>query len=136
MATQIYRSIPGFRPSTPPVTSATIEDVLAAHPMVVIHFWAEWNGVDPPMDQSIREIQPDFHPSVYFVSCNIDAPENVDLCNRCNVVNIPFLAVFVGGEQRRGVMGLRSPDELFSELEERLSDSHSKKKWWRFWECT
>ena len=126
-----HRPIPGFRPSTPTVTAATIDHALGTHRVVVIHFWAEWNGVDVPMDQCIQEICGHFD-AILFVSCNVDSPENTALCKRCKVANIPFLAVFVAGEQRCGIMGLRTTDELKTELEKHSNEADTKRRWWHF----
>jgi len=134
MTTDINRSISGFRPSTPAVTTANLENVLAANPVVVAHFWAEWDGHDPVLDSHIQRIKPYCEARIHFVSCDVDSPENVEICKRCNVANIPFLAVIVDGEPRRGIMGLRSP-ELTAELEKRLTDWVAEKRWWRFWQC-
>ncbi len=35
-----------WNPGTPAETAANLPAVLAGHPVVVIHFWAAWNGVD------------------------------------------------------------------------------------------
>ncbi len=120
MTREHYRPVPGFRPSTPPVTSKTITNMVVEHPAVVIHFWAEWNGVDVPMDRAIQEASKKLDKRIHFVSCDIDSPENADLCKRCNVVNVPFLAIIIGGQEKRGLIGLRPPGELVAELNKRL----------------
>jgi len=132
MATDIYRPVPGFQPSTPAVTAKTFANVLAEHSAVAIHFWAEWNGVDVPMDRSIRDIKVRLKESIHFVSCDIDSPDNFALCNRCKVVNVPFLAVFVDGQQKGGIMGLLPAKKLVIELGNILYDSPSEKRWWWF----
>lgn len=133
MTDELYHPVPGFRPSTPPVTSSTLTDAVSEHPVLVIHFWAEWNGVDVPMDRVIQEVKNTVEKRFHFVSCDVDSPGNLDLCERCNVANVPFLAVFVDGREKRGIMGLRTPEELIAELEKRLSDSQSQQRWWQFW---
>jgi len=133
MVKEFYRPVPGFRPSTPAVTGKTYANELTEHSVVVIHFWAEWNGVDVPMDASIQDIKTNFKGRIHFVSCDSDSSDNHDLCKLCNVVNIPFLAIFVDGHPECGIMGLRPVDELADELEKRLSDSQRERRWWRFW---
>jgi|SRR5580692_3374430 thioredoxin-like negative regulator of GroEL len=117
--TRIGQPIPDWRPSTPPVTSATIDDVLHSQSCVVVHFWAVWNGHDPLMDRVIQEVRPRLAHRIHFVSCDIDA--DVELSRRCEVANVPFLAVFVDGTRQRPVIGLRTPDGLAAELETRLA---------------
>ncbi|MBT4863522.1 MAG: thioredoxin family protein [Planctomycetaceae bacterium] len=116
-----HRPIPHFRPSTPPVTSDSIDAIVASHAVVVVHFWAEWNGVDPVMDSRIRNIRNHLPFDIHFVSCNIDDPSCIDLTKSTGVLNIPFLAVYVHGQQRRGIMGLHEPDALVSELNDRIN---------------
>ncbi len=115
-AAAIHQPISGFRPSTPSVDSASILAVTDAHSVVAIHFWAEWNGCDPVMDQRIQEIQPRLDGRIHFVSCDIDNFHCAELCKQCNVVNIPFLAIFVDGQQRTGIMGLLQSDELVATI--------------------
>ena len=115
----VGQPIPDGRPSTPPVTSATINDVLRSQSCVVVHFWAVWNAHDPLMDRVIQEVQPRLAHRILFVSCDIDA--DVELSRRCEVANVPFLGVFVDGTQQRPIIGLRTPDALAAELEKRLA---------------
>lgn len=117
----------GFRPFTPSVTARSIQEVLHANPVVVLHFWAAWNRLDFQMDSCIAKLHEDYA-DICFVSCDIDSPGNAALCERCEVANIPFLALFVDGERKRGIMGLRAIDELRKELEDRLNDSGAKRK--------
>jgi thioredoxin-like negative regulator of GroEL len=125
--------VPGWRPSTPRVTAATFDEVLQLHPAVAVHFWAVWDGHDVTMDRRIRAVQPQFAGRIHFVSCDTDEPENRALCERCDVANIPMLAVFVGGEVRLPVRGLPSPDDLAKELEERLAAPDRPAKRRLFW---
>jgi thioredoxin-like negative regulator of GroEL len=127
------RPIPGWIPSTPAVTPACFDGLIAEQPAVAIHFWAPWNASDPTLDRSIQAIAPEFVERVCFRSCNVDLPENQDLCERCGVANVPFLAVFVRGQQRRPISGARSPAQLAKELTARLSLDIPTRPWWRFW---
>jgi thioredoxin-like negative regulator of GroEL len=125
--------IPGFVPKTPPVTSASIASVMDAHTVVVIHFWAAWNGADPPMDERLASITGRLPFKTHFTSCNVDDPECVDLCKRCGVANIPYLAVIVDGELRPGIMGLHDVDDIVSQLTDSVPEPQSPRPWWRIW---
>jgi thioredoxin-like negative regulator of GroEL len=109
------------------------EQLLKEHAAIAIHFWASWNGCDPVLDQSIQSIASEFAGRMSFYSCDVDREENADLCKRCRVVTIPWLAVFVSGTERRRIVGTRSPVELKNELEARFPEASLPKKWWRFW---
>ena len=125
----IHRPIPGFHPSTPAVTSTSCDAVVAAHPIVVVHFWAVWNGVDPVMDQGIANAKFDAH----FVSCDIDDPACLDLCKQCGIATVPTLAAFVGGELRPPIIGLLSSDAITNALDDRVTNARPSRKWWQFW---
>jgi thioredoxin-like negative regulator of GroEL len=102
--TPIYRPIPDWRPSTPPINPEAFEQLLKEHAAIAIHFWASWNGCDPVLDQSIQSIASEFAGRMSFYSCDVDREENADLCKRCRVVTIPWLAVFVSGTERRRIV--------------------------------
>ncbi len=108
----IPRPIAGFVPASPPVISNSIQSVLDSHSVVLIHFWAAWNGADPPMDSQLALATKKLPFAVHVASCNIDDPQCLDLCKRCGVVNIPYVGVFVDGELRPGIMGLRGADQI------------------------
>ena len=127
------RPVPGFVPETPAVTSASIASVTDAHPVVIVHFWAVWNGADPPMDEQLPRIAGRLPFNAHFTSCNVDDPDCVDLCKRCGVVNIPYLAVFVDGDLRPGIIGLLDADDIVSRLTDSVLRPPSPRPWWRFW---
>ena len=125
----VHRPIPGFVPSTPSVTSSTIDAVLESHSLVAVHFWAVWNGSDPPMDAAITRSSSEAH----FASCNVDDPKCVDLCKRCGIANVPTVAVFVDGQLRPLIIGLLDSDALDTAITDRVATPATERKWWRFW---
>ena len=129
----IHRPIAGFVPASPPVTSNSIQNVLDSNSVVLIHFWAAWNGTDPPMDNQLTVATRKVSFAVHLASCNVDDPQCVDLCKRCGVVNIPYVGVFVDGELRPGIMGLREADQIVTSVTESVLNPKSPRPWWRFW---
>jgi thiol-disulfide isomerase/thioredoxin len=125
MAT-IHRPISGWRPSTPEIVADGFASLAASHPTIAIHFWAEWNGVDPAMDQSVQEIAHRFADRVHFVSCNVDRPENQQLCKRVRVATVPTIAVFKKDELKGIVLGLREPEQLAAEIEKLLTTQQTR----------
>lgn len=121
-----HRPIPDWTPSTPEVRGRNVDDVVRRHFAVAIHFWAPWNGSDPPMNASILAIADRFVGRVAFYSCNVDLNDNVELCKHCRIANIPTLAIWVSGEQKLPIVGLREPDELATDIESRLCDAEHK----------
>ena len=119
----MYRPIPDWKPSTPPIDSAEYEEIVHAHPIVAIHFWARWNGVDPPFDAALQAVSELIKARIHFVSCDIDDPKNMRICRAFAFANIPYLGILVDGNPSGGIMGLRETAELESALVARLESS-------------
>lgn len=115
-------------PSTPEIRAQDIERFARRGPLA-IHFWAPWNRHDVCMDQSIQAVAPRFAGRVEFLSCNIDLAENIELCRRFNVWNIPAIGVLVAGAERRPIVGYREPDQLAEQIESRLLPEQPKPRW-------
>ena len=127
----MWHPIPGWQPSLAEVVGDGLDALLSANPAVAVHFWAVWNGVDPPMEGSVRAIQHQFAGRVVFVACDVDREENVGLCKRFGVVTVPTLVVIAPGQLPLSVVGYREPEALAVALEEALKPV--RRPWWRFW---
>lgn len=124
---------PGWKPSTPDCRGSALDELTQRHPAVAVHFWAIWDRHDLTMDQLIQAVKEQFSDRVFFASCNTDLPENVDFTHRCGVVTIPYLGLFFAGQLRYGIVGLRSAEELASDLEYALSEPKRPARRWAFW---
>ncbi len=87
------------------VTDASFEqDVLHAGKPVVVDFWAPWCGpckaVTPVLEQIAGETE-----RVEFVKLNID--DNPATASRYDVLSIPTVILFAGGEPRETLIGAR-----------------------------
>jgi thioredoxin-like negative regulator of GroEL len=102
----------GWHPGSPPVTGTEWGDLLAAHPVVVVHFWAVWNGVDRLFDQQLRPVREELAGLIEFRSADVDDPSLNEVCRECEVVNVPVLACFVRGRRVATIVGARPAEEL------------------------
>ncbi|HVT30263.1 MAG TPA: hypothetical protein VHE81_19785 [Lacipirellulaceae bacterium] len=134
MMANIYRPIPGWRPSTPEIVADDFPSVAASHPALAIHSWEGWNGVDPPLDRNIQAIARRFASRVHFVSSDIDRAENWPLWDRCGAANVPTVVLFKGEELQGLSVGLRKPEQLAAEIEKLIAkepQSHVRRFWRR-----
>ena len=87
------------------------EDVLRAEKAIVVDFWAPWCGpchaVHPVLEQLQGETE-----KVEFVKLDID--ENPVTASRYDVLSIPTVILFQGGEAQQVVVGAR-PAKHFRE---------------------
>jgi hypothetical protein len=118
----IPRPIAAWAPSTPAVSATTIPVVLRENAVVVVHFWAVWNGYDPVMDRNVQTLRGEFEDQIHFCSCDVDLPENGELCRICGVLNLPTLACFVRGRFYQRLCGVAELGSLRSALEDCLAE--------------
>jgi thioredoxin 1 len=104
------------------LTSATFDETVAASDKpVVVDFWAEWCGPCKMVAPILGEIATEQAGKITIAKVNVD--ENPDLAMRFNVMSIPTLIVFDGGEVRRRLVGAKGKGQLLQELGEFLVPS-------------
>ncbi|CAN5395405.1 thioredoxin [soil metagenome] len=103
-------------------TSTFAETVNAADAHVVVDFWAEWCGPCKKIAPILEELAGELGENAVIAKLNVD--DNPDIAMRYNVMSIPTLLVFHGGEVRKRLVGAKGKGQLLEELDEFLPSSH------------
>ncbi|HEY3962211.1 MAG TPA: thioredoxin [Gaiellaceae bacterium] len=77
-------------------------DVLEAEGPVVVDFWAPWCGPCRAVEPALEQLGG----KVTVVKLDID--DNPETASRYDVLSIPTVILFAGGEAREAVIGARS----------------------------
>ena len=102
------------------VTDATFrQDVLESDTPVLVDFWAEWCGPCRLVGPLIEEIGQEHGDKLRVVKVNID--ENPNVARDYQIMSIPTMSVFKGGEIVGQIVGFRPKSDLQKRLDAVLS---------------
>jgi thioredoxin 1 len=102
-------------------TTTFDETVVAADKPVIVDFWAEWCGPCKMIAPILGELADELADKVIVAKVNVD--DNPELAMRYNVMSIPTLLVFSGGEVHKRLVGAKGKSQLLQELDEFLVTS-------------
>lgn len=101
-----------WEPASPAIDGESFEATLAREPIVLIHFWAEWNACDRDQDRALQHVRAEFAGRISVRSADVDRTEVEPVWRACGVSNVPTLAGFVRGRKVWTIGGLRTEAEL------------------------
>ncbi|MBM3799368.1 MAG: thioredoxin [Actinobacteria bacterium] len=101
------------------LTSSTFDETVnSSNTPIVVDFWAEWCGPCKQIAPILSEIATEKAGQVTIAKLNVD--DHGDIAMRYNVMSIPTLLVFHGGELKKRMVGAKGKGQLLQELEEFL----------------
>ena len=99
------------------VSDATFDETIgSAENPVIVDFWAEWCGPCKMIAPTLEEIATEQGGKLTVAKLNVD--DNPDTARRFEVMSIPTLLVFKGGEPVKRLVGAKGKGQLMQDLAE------------------
>ncbi len=101
--------------ATKTVTDATFDtEVLGSDKTVIVDFWAEWCGPCKMVAPVLEEIASEHSDTVVVAKLNVD--ENPEVARRYQIMSIPTMSVFSGGQVVKSIIGAKPKAALLRDL--------------------
>ncbi|HUV11274.1 MAG TPA: thioredoxin [Acidimicrobiia bacterium] len=99
------------------LSDATFDETINSEDKaVVVDFWAEWCGPCKMIAPVLEEIAAEHDATLSIAKLNVD--DNPETAMKYQVISIPTLLVFKGGEQVKRIVGAKGKGALLQDLAE------------------
>jgi len=95
--------------------------VLGSDLPVLVDFWAPWCGPCQMMGPVLDQISDELAGQLNIVKMNVDDPDNTALSEKYEIMGIPNMKLFKGGQVVKDFVGFRPKNHLLGELQNELN---------------
>ena len=89
-------------------------EVEGSDDIVMVDFWAEWCGPCKILGPTVTEIAGEMEGKIKIGKLNVD--ENQDTALKYQILSIPTIKFFKGGEVIDEIIGVQSKDQLMTKI--------------------
>ncbi|MDJ0923585.1 MAG: thioredoxin [Acidimicrobiia bacterium] len=93
---------------------ASFTELISSETPVLVDFWAEWCGPCKMMERPLNELAEEKAGKLTIAKLNVD--DNPDTAMSHEVMSIPTMILFQGGQEKKRFVGARSKGQLETEL--------------------